>query len=159
MALGPVELLVVKFPGTQLKGEIVPALRELVDTGTIRIVDLVFIRKDANGAVTTTELSDLDDDTYAALDPLVAEITGLISEDDELQLADMLENDSSAGLLLFENAWATRFREAIANARGEVVLDERIPNSVIEDVTSARTADQGLLASQMDTAAQAQPQM
>ena len=159
MALGPVELLVVKFPGTQLKGEIVPALRELVDTGTIRIVDLVFIRKDANGEVTTTELGDLDDDTYAALDPLVAEINGLISEDDELQLADMLENNSSAGLLLFENTWAVRFRDAISNARGEVVLDERIPSTVIEDVSAARATDQGILASQMDMATQAQPQM
>lgn len=159
MALGPVELLVVKFPGTQLKGEIVPALRELVDTGTIRIVDLVFIRKDANGEVTTTELGDLDDDTYAALDPLVAEINGLISEDDELQLADMLENNSSAGLLLFENTWAVRFRDAIASAHGEVVLDERIPNTVIEDVSAARATDQGILASQMDMATQAQPQM
>lgn len=159
MALGPVELLVVKFPGTQLKGEIVPALRELVDSGTIRIVDMVFIRKDANGAVTTTELGDLDDETYAALDPLVAEITGLISEDDELQLADMLENNSSAGLLLFENAWAVRFRDAIASARGEVVLDERIPSTVIEDVSAARATDQGILASQMDMAAQAQSQM
>ncbi|HEX2513128.1 MAG TPA: DUF6325 family protein, partial [Chloroflexota bacterium] len=72
MALGPVELLVIKFPGNEFKGEIAPALRELVENGTIRIIDLLFIRKDADGTVTANELMDLAPDLYAIFDPLVS---------------------------------------------------------------------------------------
>jgi uncharacterized membrane protein len=138
MALGPVELLVVKFPGNQFKGEIAPALRELVETGLIRIIDLLFLTKDSAGNVASTELTDLASNEYAVFDPLVSDIEGLLSDDDVQQLGATLENSSSAALLLFENVWATRFRDAVANARGEVVLNERIPRSVVEEVAAAR---------------------
>jgi Family of unknown function (DUF6325) len=134
MALGPVELLEVRFPGNQFKGEIVPALKELVESGTIRIIDIVFVRKDREGAVAKVEINDLADDEYAAFDPLISEIDGLISEDDVQQLASGLENNSSAGIMLFENTWATRFVTAIRRAHGEVILNERIPRSVIEQL-------------------------
>jgi len=134
MPLGPVELLEVTFPGNQFKGEIVPALKELVENGAIRIIDIVFVRKDRDGTVAKVEINDLADDEYAAFDPLVAEIDGLISEDDVQQLASGLENNSSAGIMLFENIWATRFVTAIRRAHGEVILNERIPRSVIEQL-------------------------
>jgi uncharacterized membrane protein len=138
MALGPVELLVVRFPGNEFRGEIAPALRELVEGGTIRIIDLLFVTKDAEGAVASTELTDLDEDTYAVYDPLVSDLEGLLADDDVQRLGAALEPNSSAAVMLFENAWATRFRDAVVNARGELVLAERIPRSVIEEVAAAR---------------------
>ena len=138
MALGPVELLVVKFPGNEFTGEIAPALRELVEHGTIRIIDLLFIKKDAAGTVTANELADLAPDLYAVFDPLVAGIAGLLADDDVRALAGALENNSSAGVLLFENVWATRFRDAVLNAHGQLLLSERVPRAVIEEVAAAR---------------------
>ena len=140
MALGPVELLVIKFPGNEFKGEIAPALRELVENGTIRIIDLLFIKKDADGKVTANELMDLAPDVYAIFDPLVSDIEGILADDDVQALSGALENNSSAGVLLFENVWATRFRDAVVNANGQLILSERIPRSVIEAVTAAKEA-------------------
>ena len=140
MALGPVELLVIKFPGNEFRGEIAPALRELVENGTIRIIDLLFIKKDADGKVTANELMDLAPDVYAIFDPLVSDIEGLLADDDVQALSGALENNSSAGVLLFENVWATRFRDAVVNANGQLILSERIPRSVIEAVAAAEEA-------------------
>lgn len=137
MALGPVELLVIKFPGNEFKGEIVPALRELVENGTIRIIDLLFIRKDADGTVTANELMDLAPGLYELFDPLVSDIEGLLADNDVQALAGALENNSSAGVLLFENVWATRFRDAVVNANGQLILSERVPRSVIEAAAAA----------------------
>ncbi|MGH2615317.1 MAG: DUF6325 family protein [Thermomicrobiales bacterium] len=134
MPLGPIEMLVVKFPGNQFTGEIMPALVELVDNGIVRIVDLLFLVKDADGRVALFELSDLEPDVFGIFAPLVTDITPMLNEDDAYQLANLLENNSSAGLVLFENVWATRFANAVRNARGEVVLNERIPRAVIEEL-------------------------
>jgi hypothetical protein len=150
MALGPVELLVVKFPGNQFRGEIAPALQELVEGGTIRVIDLLFVTKDAAGAVSSTELTDLDPDTYAVYDPLVSDLEGLLADDDVQRLGAALENNSSAAVMLFENVWATRFRDAVVNAKGQLVLAERIPHSVIEEVAAARAQSQPVPAAARD---------
>jgi hypothetical protein len=142
MTLGPVELLVVKFPGNQFKGEIIPALQELVDKGTIRIIDILFVSKDAEGRSATIELNDLDDERYAAFDPVVSDVNGLLTEDDVLQLTRRMENNSSAAVMLFENVWATRFRDAVVNANGEIIMIERIPRQVIDEVKAAREKQQ-----------------
>lgn len=134
MAYGPIELLVVGFPGNQFNGEITPALAELIESGLIRIVDVLFIRKDAEGNVTEAELSDLVADVYEALDPLVAELGALLTHDDALALAASLAPNSSAGILLFENVWAKRFADAVVNSHGEVLVNERIPRVVIEEL-------------------------
>ena len=80
MSFGPIELLVLKFPGNQFKGEIVPALKELVDNETIRIIDIVFVTKDAEGNLKAVEVSDLDGEDYAIFDPLVSDVLGLLSK-------------------------------------------------------------------------------
>jgi hypothetical protein len=133
MSLGPVELLVVEFPGTRVRGDVVPALRALVESGTVRIIDLLFIRKDSSGTVTMLEINDLGDTDYATFDPVVSELTGMLSEDDVQRLGATLENDASAAVMLFENSWATRFRDAVVDAGARVVLIERIPRDVIEE--------------------------
>jgi hypothetical protein len=103
MSIGPVEYMIVAFPGNRFKGEIVPALQELVDAGTIRIIDLAFVMKDADGAVVTAEMADLDPDVFKAF-----------------------------ALLVWEDVWATKVRDAIRNAGGELLDLERIPGEVVE---------------------------
>jgi hypothetical protein len=138
MPLGPVELLVVKFPGNQFTGEIVPALAELVENNTIRIMDLIFARKDADGSLTILEINDLDDDVFNAFGDVVGdELDGFLTEEDVIHLTQVLEANSSAALMLFENVWATRFRDAVLNANGQLVLNERIPHRVIAELEAA----------------------
>jgi uncharacterized membrane protein len=136
VGLGPIEMLVVKFPGNKFSGEIIPALGELVENGTVRIVDLLFAVKNKEGDVRVLEFSDLDPDILGQWDPLVSDVSELLNEDDAHHIAESLENNSSAGILLFENTWATQFVDAVAKARGEVVLNERIPRAVIEELTA-----------------------
>ena len=136
MSLGPIEMLVVKFPGNQFSGEIIPALGELVENGTVRIADLLFAVKNKKGDVRVLEFNDLAPDIFGQWDPLLSDVTPLLNEDDAHQIAASLENNSSAAIMLFENTWATRFVDAVSNARGEVVLNERIPRSVIQELTA-----------------------
>jgi uncharacterized membrane protein len=137
MPLGPIELLVVKFPGNQFTGEIMPAIQELVENGVVQIVDLLLVTKNAQGEVTLFEFSDLDSDVFGQWAPLVTSSTPMLNDDDAYELAELLENNSSAGIVLFENTWATRFAEAIRNAKGDVMLNERIPRVVIEEIAAA----------------------
>jgi uncharacterized membrane protein len=136
MSLGPIEMLVVKFPGNQFSGEIIPALGELVENGTVRIADLLFAVKNKEGDVRVLEFNDLAPDIFGQWDPLVSDVTPMLNEEDAHQIAASLENNSSAAIMLFENTWATRFVDAVSNARGEVVLNERIPRAVIQEVTA-----------------------
>jgi hypothetical protein len=134
VTLGPVELLVVKFPGNQFKGEIAPALTALVENGTIRVIDILFANKDADGTVEMVEVNDLDDADVRRFDPVVTDVTDLLNAEDVDALTRALEPNSSAAVLLFENTWATRFRDALVNANAELVLNERIPRAVINEL-------------------------
>ena len=138
MSIGPVELLIVRFPGHELGGgHLAPALQELVENHTIRVIDLVILRKDATGRVETIELSTLGDEDWAMFEPLVDEVLGVISHDDIDTLSAMLDNGTAGAIMLFENTWATRFRDALLAANGELVFLERVPRSVIEEVMAA----------------------
>ena len=135
--MGPVEYLIVEFPGNQFKGEIVPALEELTDNGTIRIIDLLFIKKDAEGQVDWFELDALDDAEAKAFDDIDGEIDDLLNEEDIMIAAEMLEPNSSAAMMVFENVWATRLRDAIVNANGRLVDNARIPAPVVQAALEA----------------------
>ena len=144
MSIGPIEYLVVAFPGNKFKGEIVPALAELVENETIRILDLVFIIKDEDGNVGAIELAELDPEDEAAAMSDIADVNaGLLNEDDIQLAADALEPNSSAGLLVFENVWATRFAEAVRNADGQLVANERIPYDVVQAALAYAAAESG----------------
>lgn len=132
MSLGPVEMLCIKFSNTFIKDEIAAALRTLVENKTIRIIDILFIRKGENDQVEMNEIDELDDTDYSIFDPIVSDITGLITEEDVQTIAQALDHNSFAALMLFENIWATTFRDAVVNAQGQLLLNERIPSSVIE---------------------------
>ncbi len=137
MDIGPVEILVVAFPGNQFTGEVAPALAELVQSGLVRVIDLVFVTKDADGAVVGVELSELDDATGAAFGLHVEEPSGLISDQDIEDLAAELEPNSSAAILLVEHLWATKFRDAVVGSGGELVASIRIPKEVVDEVVGA----------------------
>jgi uncharacterized membrane protein len=137
VAFGPIEMLMIRFPGDQISGDLVPAMSELVRGGLVRIVDLLFIRKDAEGSVTVFELGDLSPELAGQYASLLNDVTELLNEEDAYELAESLDNGSSAGIMLFENVWAARFAEAVRASNGEVLLSERIPNSVIEEVLAA----------------------
>lgn len=137
MSLGPIELLVVKFPGNRFTGEVAPALTELVESGLIRVIDILFVGKDETGELAVVEINDLDDDDFLKFDPVVADLTGMLTVDDARHLSASFEPNSSAAIMLFENTWATRFRDALEGANGQLVLNERIPRAVIEELVAA----------------------
>jgi hypothetical protein len=129
---GPVEYMIVAFPGNRFRGEIAPALRELVDSQTVRIIDLAFVAKGDDGEVATFELSDLDPDVQAALNELGAAESGLFNDDDLIAAAEELEPNSSAALLVWEDLWAARLAQAIRDADGVILDLERVPHEVVK---------------------------
>ena len=134
---GPVELLILGFPGNQFSGEITPALVKLIDSGTIRVLDLLFVTKNEAGDVAGIELADLDEPTKNALGSLIGEQVTLLSEEDMEDAAEILEPNSSAALLLFEHAWAAELRSAIINSGGELIDWLRIPAELIDEGAGA----------------------
>ena len=135
--LGPVELLFVEFPGNQFTGEIIPALSDLIDQGTIRVLDLVFVAKDADGNAVGIELEDLPAESKDAFTDLVEELAELISDEDVEDLAEALEPNSSAAILLFEHKWAIPFRDAIANSGGQLVVRLPITEEALAEIAAA----------------------
>ena len=130
--IGPVDYMIVAFPGNQFKGEIAPALADLVDAGTIRIIDIAFVGKDADGDTVAFELTELDPEVQKGLDNLGIEVEGLFNEDDLMDAGEALEPNSSAALLVWENVWAREVAQALRNAGGELVAFERLPHDVVQ---------------------------
>ena len=130
--IGPVDYAVIAFPGNRFRGEIGPALSDLVDNGTIRIIDIAFVGKNPDGDVVALELTELDPDVQASLDSAGIEVGGLLNEDDLMSTADALEPDSSAALIVWENVWARRVTQAMRDAGGVLVAFERIPHEVVQ---------------------------
>lgn len=130
--LGPVDYLVVAFPGSEFKGEIGPALANLIESGTIRIMDVTFVTKDDNGETAAVELMDMDPDVRAGLENLGVEVSGLFNEEDLEAAAAELEPGSSAALLVWENLWAKQVAQAMRDAGGVVFDFGRIPHEVAQ---------------------------
>ena len=131
MALGPVDVIIIGFPGNNFNGDIAPAIMELVDAGTIRVLDLLFVLKDADGVVTTIEAGDLAPETGPAFLQIEVTEPGALGSDDADEVADDLPIDSSALLVAFENTWAQRFVGAVFQSGGVVIDSIRIPADVV----------------------------
>ncbi len=125
--LGPVDWIVVEFPGSRFKGEIAPALADLVDRGIVRVLDLLVMRKDDSGTLEAFELSDLQDDELGALRSYETELAMLLSEEDVTAVAAAVEPGSTAAVLVWENTWAAPFGSAVRRAGGQLVASGRIP--------------------------------
>ena len=125
--MGPIDYLVLEFPGNKMTGEAFPLLVDLVDRGLIRILDLVFIRRETDGSVVGLELSDVDGDGTLDLSVFQGATSGLLDEDDIQEAGDVLEPGSSAGILVYENVWAAPFASAVRRSGGQLVASGRIP--------------------------------
>ena len=125
--LGPVDWIVVEFPGSQFKGEIAPALADLVERDIVRVLDLLILRKDDDGQLEAFELSDLDDTEIGALRSYETALAMLLSEDDVNAVAAAVEPGSTAAVLVWENTWAAPFGSAVRRAGGQLVASGRIP--------------------------------
>jgi len=133
MELGPASVLTIQFKDKQFKGEILAALVELVQAGTIRVVDAVAVKKDAAGTLTATEINQLSEKDLRVFDPLQAKVTGLLSHDDIQDIGALLENQSAAGILILEHIWATKLAQAIQNSGGTVVLNRLLMPEVVAE--------------------------
>ena len=135
--IGPVEYMAVSFPGNKFKGEIVPALKELVDSGTVRIIDLAFVMKDGDGNIAAIEVEELDSDAGKAFAALQAEIGDLVNADDLQAVGEVLEPNSSAAVLVWEDVWAAKLAKAIRDAGGVLLDLERVPHEVVQAALAA----------------------
>jgi hypothetical protein len=125
--MGPVDYLVVEFPGNRMTGEGLPLLVDLVDRGIIRILDLVFIRKDADGSVSAITIDDLDGDARQTVGLFEGAASGLLGDDDLQEAASILEPGNSAGVLVYENTWAAPLAAALRRGGAQLVASGRIP--------------------------------
>ncbi|HET7119939.1 MAG TPA: DUF6325 family protein [Solirubrobacterales bacterium] len=138
--MGPVDYLLVEWPGRQPNGEVAPHLVDLVERGLIRILDLVFIHKDEDGTVAGIELADVGGEV-PELAIFEGASSGLLSEEDVSEAGGVLEPGTSAALLVFENSWAAPFVGAVRRSGGELVASGRIPAAdVIEALEAAEAA-------------------
>ena len=126
--LGPVDWLVVEFPGTDFgRGQVAPYLKDLVDRDLVRVLDLVFLRKAEDGTLEMAEISDLDDSELGELRTSEAELAMVLSEQDVVDLAETIEPGRSAVVMVWENQWAAPFGSAVRHAGGQLVASGRIP--------------------------------
>jgi Family of unknown function (DUF6325) len=137
--LGPVDYLVVEFPAgvSSFTGEMAAELRALVDSGTIRVIDVLILTKDADGTVEATELSEIGE--LGDLQAIEAEMGELLAAEDVDHLAAAMEPGSAAGVLVWENLWAAPFASAVRHSGGQLIADGRIP---IQAIIASIQADQ-----------------
>ena len=129
--LGPVSYLIVEFPGSRMTGEGFPILVDLVDRGVIRILDLVFVTRDPDGSMRVVALQDLDRDGQFDLAIFEGVSSGLLDHSDIADATAVIEPGSSAGILIFENRWATPFVQALRRGEAQLVAAGYIPQDTI----------------------------
>ncbi len=133
MTYGPIDYLVLEFQNDRLKGEIIPAIFELIENKTIKVIDLVIIQKDKDGNHGVVEVQELDPETLAIYDPLQAEVSGLIQVEDIDAIAEKMDNNTTAAAFLFENLWAIKFKEAVLRADGKLLEQVRLRHEDVEE--------------------------
>jgi uncharacterized membrane protein len=137
MEVGPVDVYIIGFPGNKFTGRIAPAILELVENGTIRVLDLLFVTKDAEGVVTTIAAADLDEDGAGFLAIDVAQ-PGALGDEDAEEVSDDLPSNSSALLIAFENVWVAKVVDALQAADAVLIDSIRIPADVVQAALVAR---------------------
>ena len=137
--IGPVDYAVIAFPGNQFTGEIAPAIADLVEAGTIRVIDVLILEKDKDGSIDATELSELDE--LGELQKVEAQLAELLAEDDVIHLAAAMDPGSTAGVLIYENLWAAPFASAARRSGGRLIANGRIP---IQAIIASIEADEAL---------------
>jgi hypothetical protein len=136
MTLGPLEYLVIGFDGDRFDGSIAREIEKVVDKGIIRLVDVVFIAREANGESAIVELSNTDDPRFASFAPLLAQMRALFTPEDLEAIADSLPLGSAGLALLFEHRWAEDIKDAIAAMGGFLVSRDVVPPEVLAEVSA-----------------------
>jgi hypothetical protein len=141
--LGPIDYLVVEFPAGKaaFSGEMGDKLKALVAAGTIRVLDMLIITKEADGSVDAFEVHEFEDDSVGALREFGAELAKLLSEEDVGHIATALEPGTVAAALVWENTWAAPFASSIRRSGGQLVASGRIP---MQAILAAIEADEGV---------------
>ncbi|MFE6358510.1 DUF6325 family protein [Streptomyces sp. NPDC057806] len=135
--LGPVDYLVLEFPGNRMTGEGWPLLLDLVERRIIRILDLSFVRKDEDGSVRALMLTDLDGDGELDLAVFEGASSGLLGDDDLQEAASVIEPGNSAGVIVYENVWAAPLAAALRRSGARMVANGRIS---VEDLLATLEA-------------------
>ena len=145
--LGPVDYLVVEFPAgkSNFTGEMAKELISLVDAGTIRVIDVLILTKNADGSVDAMELSDIEE--LGELQRIEAQLAELLAEEDVVNLAAAMDPGSTAGVLIWENLWAAPFAAAARHAGGQLIAHGRIP---IQAIIASIEADEANAATEGD---------
>ncbi len=133
MAFGPIDFVVLEFNENKLGADVVAGMADLVAHETIRILDLVILRKDEQGEVAVQELVELSPEELQLLEPLRAEISGMITVDDIRMVGKKLEKNTATAIMLIENLWAIRLRQDVFDAGGRLVMHEYIPTEVVTE--------------------------
>ncbi len=137
---GPIDYVVIEFPGSRNTGEGLPLLVDLVDRGIIRILDLIFVRKEQDGSVVGVELADLTGDGHLDLAVFEGISSGLLGQDEIDDVSGVLDPGSSAGILVYENIWAAPFAAAVRRGGGRLIANGRIPvQDLLATLESAET--------------------
>jgi hypothetical protein len=129
---GAVEIAIIAFTGSKFKGEIVPALADLVDSGTIAILDLLVVSKNEEGDVLSLEISEMEDG--GVFDDLDGDVMGLLSAEDIETAGELLEPGNTAALIVWENTWARSLIGAIRDAGGQLVAHDRLDAETVNAV-------------------------
>ncbi len=140
--LGPVDYLVVRFPEGKARftGEMADELKQLIESGTIRVLDLVILAKSAEGSIDATELRDVDDSDIGEFRGLERDLAVLLAQEDVERIGEMLEPASAAAILVWENSWAAPFGSAVRRSGGELVTSGRIPTQALIAAVEAERA-------------------
>ena len=136
MSYGPVELVVLKFDGTNFEGEVLREIQKVVDAGTIVVIDILLAVRLGDDPVRVIEIQELEDPVLQRWEPIITDAGNLLTADDAERLSADLEPDSAVALLMFEHRWVAPIADAIENAGGSVVLTERIPRTVIDQLVA-----------------------
>jgi hypothetical protein len=136
--MGPVDIVVIGFPpGAPMTGEAVPLLMDLVDNGTVRVLDVMFVTKAEDGTVSGFDATDLSSRDVGEFRAFEGASSGLLGDDDMVTAAEALDPGAAAVMLVYENHWAAPFANAVRRNGGQVLATQRIP---LEDVAAALDA-------------------
>ena len=142
--MGPVEVVVVGFPGSQFNGEILPALEDVVERDIVSIIDCLLITKNDDGSVDYIEIEEVgSNEDVTRLQELIEATNGLLSDEDVDAFAEALQPGDSAAALVFEHTWAKPFRDAVVDSGGIMIANVRVPGMVVDEVLAAVEAEEG----------------
>jgi hypothetical protein len=138
MSYGPIEFVVLRFDGPDFRGEVLREIQKVVDAGVIRVVDILLAVRLGDDPVRVLEVTEVENELLGRFEPMIRDAGGLLTEDDARRLSADLGPDAAVALLVFEHAWVAPIADAIEAVGGSVVLTERIPRSVVQQLVDER---------------------